>query len=131
VQVVEQRHLVIEKFRIHRPAAVAGHQLVADQIAAEHVHGLAQREFPGRIAVERQYVAHALVGGGQRTVHRGDDRRKPAFLDRAALGSQRIIIVGVEPQAETCTAETPRHEDRHQAEDAPALFECLFDFHIK
>ena len=129
MQVVEQRNLVVEKLRIHRPAPVSAHQLVPDQIPAEYIDRLPQRELSANVPISRKHIAHAFIGRGQRPVHGRDDRREPAFLDRAPFGAQRIIVIGVQPEAKSRTAEPAGHKNRHKAENTLTLFECLFDFH--
>ena len=52
MQMVEQRHVVVKEFAVHRPAAVGIHQLLADDLRAQFLDRVAQRHLLRAVLVE-------------------------------------------------------------------------------
>ena len=92
MQVVEQRHIVVEELRVHRPGAVLVHHIPPDELCAELLDGFLERELLLRRRAVGN-VAQSLVRAGQRTVVAVDDAREPALFNCTALRAKSVVIV--------------------------------------
>ena len=126
VEVVKQGQLVVEELRVHGPRAVLLRKLLSDELRTKLIHGVLEKE-EVLAPLRRRDVAYPFVGGSQRPVHRGDDRREPSLLDRPARRAKGVVVVGVQAQSPPGLAESARHEVGLQAQDTGAFLERVPD----
>ena len=115
MQVVRNRAHVVEELAEQIPAAFARHDVLSQQQIAGLLDGVAQEEAR---AVRLTDVAQPLVGRRARTVVGVRRRRKPPFVDAAAVAAQRVQIVGMEFQTAAGNHERARHPARLETQDA-------------
>ena len=118
VHVVGDGAHVVEELGIHRPLLVGVPDGVADDLAAENVHRVLQRE-AGTVVdhIAQAFVLIAVVVG------RGGGGAEPALVDAAAVLTQRVVVLGVQLEAASRLEERAGHPGGGQAQDAFAGFQ--------
>jgi hypothetical protein len=84
VDVVGEGVLIVEEFRVHRPCAIRIPETIADEVAFELRHGVAEQHTLVFLISTDYNPAQALVWGGEGAIVRWGGRGKPAFVNAAA-----------------------------------------------
>src|SRR5262245_15919616 len=116
MHVMGNRPHVVEELAIYRPPLILLPYFGADKPFAVELNGVLQGE---RLSAVENYVTQALVGRRARVGGRGS-RGEPAFVNAAAIGAERVQILGRQFEASTGHQKRARHPGWGQTQDAGA-----------
>ncbi len=127
VQMVEQRHLIVEELGVHRPGAVLLLKIRADEFGSENGDDVLEIDLV-LVDVGQRHGTQPLVRRRQRAVHGGGDGREPALGDAAPLRAEIKVIVRVQADAPPGTVEGTGHPVGHHPENALPFRKHFPDF---
>ncbi len=105
VEMVGNGAEVVEEFAEQVPAAVAAHDVGAEEAIAFEFDGVLEEDLP---AVELD-VAEAFIIGGERAVGGLGGGGEPALVDAAAMTAEDVEIARIELETSTRHKEGARH----------------------
>ncbi len=124
VHVVRDGPEVVEELAEKVPALLAFDDVLAEQQIAGLIDRVLEQEAR---AVGQPHVAQALVGRGAGTVVGIGGRRKPPFVDPAAMTAERIHIIRVQLEPASRHHEGAGNPARFQPEETAAGVERLLN----
>ena len=115
MHVMGDRPHVVEELAVDRPLAVLFPDIEPDDSSAQSAHGIFQRK---TLAVV-DHVAQAFVRR-RALVCGGRGRAEPSLVDAAPVGSERVVIVGMQLDPATRMQEGARNPVRGQTQNSLA-----------
>src|SRR5579863_10719527 len=117
MHVVRNRAHVVEELAKQVPSAFALHHIPAEKDIARSLDRIFEEKAR---TLRRVHVAQSFVRSRVRAVRSFGGRRKPSFVDPAAMGAERIEVVRMELQSAPGDHERSRHPAWLKAQYAPA-----------